>query len=404
MFGWNFVILSGFLVFFVNTVGAVELKKIPTVAPNGTLKVGERVGLTVRVKNPESLTDILRFNYGRHSAYLEWDEKKKALVGEFEVPKYERETEPTMGFELYGKGGQTFLYGISEEYAKQLLKNLASNRENLSMGYFPRPSFEAPIVDKEPPTLSNVKVTKLAKNRIRVEFEQEDPSGIYFTYIQISGEFNADKAPTRLYINSGLQVPCEGTPEKVKCSVETALPEEIPGTPTLSINVWDESGNQKRYSSEKGDFAFEWPNRKPTAYDVAIPKLDKVQFVRQEGNKITLRLEYSQVDRIIEIIPMVTRLNEKGEASSGAGYQDKDILLVPQGIGTMEVTFALPKKQPEEKNFTIGLHFKGDNGNSDSELLLPEDVRKKMDLSLIPKDLTKEQGVPEVLSIEFSKL
>ncbi len=388
---------------------AVPHKIVPTEKPERVLKPGDKVDISVKVKNPKSLTDLFRFHFGGAITPLKLDEKTGSLLGEFVVPKFSSKEDSESRFEIYGHGDVTFVRGASDAEREQFLKDVGkvSEGEEKRINYFNFYSslnVEALAIDDDAPKVSNVEVKKIDATHVKVTFDSEDEAGLGAAAFSVLSRWNADKARG---IEAGKhsffaeQTDCESEKAKFTCSMEFALPETIFGEPVLEIDVWDGVGNQAVYSSVDGDFKFEWKSRPVVAADLAVPELVDAEVLEQQGRSVRLLLKNTGAP-IAQALPGITEFRSDGSQSSMHSYGDFAVLK-NQKAESVEAVFELPKMTPDlEKGYTygIGLFLYSAIGESDS-YRLPDSAMKKLDLKVVPARPLGADGVPEIESVSF---
>jgi hypothetical protein len=388
---------------------AVPHKIVPTVKPERVLKPGDKVEISVKIKNPKSLTDLVRFHFGGAVTPLKLDEKTSALIGEFVVPKFSSKEDSDSRFEIYGHGDVTFVRGASDSEREQYLKDVAkaSAGEEKRINYFNFYSslnVEALAVDDEAPKVSNVEIKKIDATHVKVTFDSEDEAGLGAAAFSVHSRWNEDKArgieAGKHYIFSG-ESDCESEKAKFTCSMEFELPETIFGEPVLEIDVWDGVANQAVYSSVDGDFKFEWKSRPVVAADLVVPELVDAEVLEQNGRSLRLMLKNTGAP-IAQALPGITQFRADGSQSSMQSYGDYAVLKNPKAE-SVEAQFELPEMTPDlEKGYTYGIGFflYSANGESDS-YRLPDSAMKRIDLKAVPARPVGADGVPEIESVSF---
>jgi hypothetical protein len=388
---------------------AVPHKIVPTVKPEQVLKPGDKVDISVKIKNPKSLTDLVRFHFAGAVTPLKLDEKTGSLVGEFVVPKVSSKEDSDSRFEIYGHGDVTFVRGATEAEREQYLKDVAkaSEGEEKRINYF---NFYTPLnvealpQDDDAPKVSNVEIKKIDATHVKVSFDSEDEAGLGAAAFMVHSRWNEDKArgiEAGKHFFFAEQTDCESEKSKYTCSMEFELPETIFGEPILGIDVWDGVGNQAVYSSVDGDFKFEWKSRPVVATDLVVPELVDAEVVEQKGRSVRLILKNTGAP-IAQALPGITQFAADGAQSSMQSYGDHAVLK-NQKADSVEAQFELPEMTPElEKGHTFGIGFflYSANGESDS-YRLPDSAMKKIDLKAIPPRPVGADGVPEIESVTF---
>jgi|GEM_PF-5590812 len=388
---------------------AVPHKIVPTVKPEQVLKPGDKVDISVKIKNPKSLTDLVRFHWGGSVTPLKLDEKTGSLVGEFTVPKFSSKEDSDSRFEIYGHGDVTFVRGATDADREQYLKDVAkaSAGEEKRINYFnfyTALNVEALPVDDDAPKISNVEVKKIDATHVKVTFDSEDQAGLGAAAFTVQSRWNEDKARG---IEAGKhyffaeQTDCESEKANFTCSMEFALPETIFGEPVLEIDVWDGVANQAAYRSVDGDFKFEWKSRPVVAADLVVPELVDAEVLEQKGRSIRLILKNTGAP-IAKALPGITQFRADGSQSSMQSYGD-DAVLKDSKADSVEANFELPEMAPDlgkGETFGIGFFLYSANGESDS-YRLPDAAMKKIDLKAVSLRPLGAAGVPEIESVSF---
>ncbi len=255
------------------TVLAIDpppLKKpvlIPSHHPKETLKVGDVVRVTVKIKNPSALGENNDFEWGGQGVTLSVDPKAGNLVGEFEILPINR-SNPEVTLTLASKDERSEISGVPSQKDKRSETKVETDY------YFESPVFPAVATDDAGPKLSNVVIRKIDATHFELAFDSEDATGTaQFGYIL--GSKWDDNPAEKIKAGNGLfsfqtqvHVPIFelGKKETVKARIEA--PETIIGTPHLALQVWDLLGNESALSSDQKGFTFEWPHRFPRLSDL----------------------------------------------------------------------------------------------------------------------------------------